>query len=259
MSVAAIDTAAVLGVLEPIWTTKTTTAKRLRGRIESILDWAKAREYRDGENPARWRGHLDQLLAPRSKIKRINHYTALPYAALGVFMSELRQQQDLAARALELNILTVARSAETLGAKWTEIDLKQKMWTVPAERMKSGREHRVPLSQRAVQILGELKHDGDRVFKLHSMSLLIKLQQHMKHRDLTVHGFRSTFRDWCAEQTNFPSDVAKMALAHAIGDPVEEAYRRGDMFAKRRQLMDAWSEFCSMPSSDGANVVPIHG
>jgi integrase len=261
MPVAEIDTAAVTAVLEPIWTTKTTTATRLRARIENILDWAKARGYRDGENPARWRGHLDQLLAKPKKVKRrVKHFAALPYEAIGAFMGELRQQQGLAARALEFNILTAARSAETLGAKWSEFDLKQKMWTVPPERMKGGREHRVPLSQRTVQILGDLPRDGDCVFNLHRMALLDMLQQHMKRRDLTVHGFRSTFRDWCAEQTNFPSDVAKMALAHAIGDEVEAAYRRGDLFNKRKHLMKAWSEFCSMPSSDGAKVVvPIHG
>ena len=227
LSVQAIDTALVLKVLEPIWTTKPETAGRVRGRIESILDWAKVRGYRAGENPARWRGHLDKLLPARSKVRRVEHHAALPYAELPGFLVSLREQEGIAARALEFAILTAARTGEVIGARWSEIDLLEKTWTVPAARMKAGREHRVPLSARALAILEEMqphRHAEDGfVFPgaklgrpLSNMAFLMLLRR-MGRDDLTAHGFRSSFRDWAAERTNFPSEVAEMALAHTVG------------------------------------------
>lgn len=246
-----IDTGLVLKVLEPIWTTKTETANRLRGRIESVLDWARVRGYREGENPARWRGHLEQLLPAPSKVQRVQHHAALPYADLPKFMEALRAQDGVSASALEFAILTVARTGEVIGAKWTEVDLKEKVWTIPAERMKAGKEHRVPLSARTLAILKSMKALGsiEYVFSgpnnkpLSNMALLMLLRR-MGREDITAHGFRSTFRDWAAERTNFPAEVAEMALAHAVGDKVEAAYRRGDLFAKRRELMTAWAKAC---------------
>jgi integrase len=265
VSVQAIDTALVIKVLEPIWIKKPETASRLRGRIEQILDWAKAREYRTGENPARWKGHLKNLLPARSKVQRVVHHPALPYAEIGDFVVALRAQDGTAARALEFAILTAARTSEVVEARWDEIDIREKVWTVPGERMKAGKEHRVPLSGRAFEILKEMKasHDDDAeyVFEgrepgtaLSNMSLLMLLRR-MGRDDLTVHGFRSTFRDWCAEQTNFPNEVAEMALAHTVGDKVEAAYRRGDLFQKRRSLAQAWAKYCGSP----APVQPISG
>jgi integrase len=253
LSVQAIDTALVLKVLEPIWTTKPETAGRVRGRIESILDWAKVRGYRAGENPARWRGHLDKLLPARSKVRRIEHHAALPYAELPGFLVSLRKQEGTAARALEFAILTAARTGEVIGARWNEIDFLEKTWTVPAMRMKAGREHRVPLSARVLAMLEEvqpLRHAEDGfVFPgakfgqpLSNMAFLMLLRR-LGRDDLTAHGFRSTFRDWAADRTNFPAEVAEMALAHAVSGKVEAAYRRGDLFEKRRRLMDAWAEF----------------
>ena len=249
LSVRAIDTALILKVLEPIWTKKPETASRLRGRIELILDWARARGHRDGENPARWRGHLDHLLPARSKVRRVQHHAALPYAELPDFMAALRAQEGTVARALEFTILTAARTGEVMGASWKEINLAERLWIVPGERMKAGKEHRAPLSARAVEILKEMKqahgHDPKAfVFAgrapgraLSNMAFLMLLRR-MDRGDLTAHGFRSSFRDWCAERTNFPNEVAAMALAHAVGNKVEAAYRRGDLFEKRRQLMD---------------------
>lgn len=258
-SVQAIDTALVLKVLEPIWTKKPETASRLRGRIEQVLDWARARGYRAGENPARWKGHLKNLLPARSKVQRVEHHAALPYAEIGDFIAALRAQEGTAARALEFAVLTAARTGEVLGARWCEIDIREKLWTVPATRIKSGKEHRAPLSGRAFEILKELKRahgceDAEGyVFEgreqgrpLSNMAFLMLLRR-MGRADLTAHGFRSTFRDWCAERTNFPSEVAEMALAHAVGDKVEAAYRRGDLFDKRRALMEAWARYCSSP------------
>lgn len=259
-----VDTSLVLKVLEPIWTTKHETATRLRGRIETILDWAKARGYRSGENPALWRGHLSNILPRISRTRRVVHHPALPYANIGAFMAELRKQNGIAALALEFVILTAARTSEVLGTVWSEIDLANKVWTIPANRIKAGKEHRVPLSPRALAILKEMKtiKRGDFVFPgrsqksgLSSMSLLMLLRR-MEYRELTVHGFRSTFRDWCAECTNYPRDVAEMALAHAIGDKVEAAYRRGDLFEKRRRLMDEWAKYCGTVTKAG-EVVPL--
>ncbi len=249
--VQSVDTGLILNVLEPIWTAKTETASRLRGRIESVLDWARVRGHREGDNPARWRGHLDQLLAAPSKVQRVQHHAALPYAELPKFMSALRKQDSVSARALEFAILTAARTGEVLGANWSEIDLGEKVWTVPVERMKAGREHRVPLSARAVEVLtglhaaksSEFVFAGPGGRPLSNMALLMLLRR-MGRGDLTAHGFRSTFRDWCAERTSFPAEVAEMALAHSVGDKVEAAYRRGNLFIKRRELMDAWASEC---------------
>ena len=250
-----IDTGLVLKVLEPIWVTKPETASRLRGRIEAVLDWAKARGHRDGENPARWRGHLDKILPPRTKVQRVKHHAALPFDALPVFMTALRSEISTSALALEFAILTASRTGEVIGAKWAELDLVEKLWTVPRERMKAGREHRVPLSERAMAILNRVRPEhvaldmfvfpgGKLGSPLSNMAFLMLLRR-MKRDDLTVHGFRSTFRDWAAEHTNFPNELAEMALAHTIGNKVEAAYRRGDMFEKRRMLMDAWAKACA--------------
>ena len=253
-----IDTGLVLKVLEPIWNGKPETASRLRGRIESVLDWAKARGHRQGENPAVWKGHLKNLLPARSKVRRVKHHAALPYAEIGSFVADLHEQDGTAARALEFLILTAARTGEVIGARWLEIDLSERLWIIPGERTKTGKEHRVPLSTRAFDILDQLPHDGDRVFELSNMAFLMLLRR-MGRSDITAHGFRSSFRDWCAERTNFPSEVAEMALGHAVGDKVEAAYRRGDLFEKRRQLMDAWAAFCAQPPSKGERVVSIRG
>lgn len=263
----AVETAHVMAALEPIWREKPETASRLRGRIEAVLDYAKARGWREGENPARWRGHVANMLPARGKVAKVKHHAALPWREIGGFMATLRAGSGLAARALELAILTAARSGEVLNARWSEIDLEEAVWTVPAERMKAGREHRVPLSAPAVALLRELlplrdAERGDWVFPgarpgrpLSNMALEMLLRR-MKRSDLTAHGFRSTFRDWCAEQTAFDRDTAEMALAHVVRDKVEAAYRRGDVFEKRRRLMDEWAAFCAKPPASG-EVVPI--
>src|SRR5579862_1640258 len=254
-----VDLALVMRVLEPIWKTKTETASRLRGRIERILDWATTAGYRQGENPARWRGHLENLLAKRSKVRKVKHHPALPYAEVGPFLSALRGHEGVASQAFEFLILTAARTSEVLGARWDEFDLENAIWTVPASRIKAGREHRVPLSRPATHILTQMAEvrQGDLVFPgpkkdkpLSSMALLAVLDR-MGRRDITAHGFRSTFRDWAAERTNFPRDVAEMALAHAIADKVEAAYRRGDLFEKRQKLMQAWAKHCEAQVSKG--------
>lgn len=242
-----IDTTVVMKVIEPIWPTKPETASRLRGRIESILDWATVRGYRQGENPARWRGHLAKLLPARSKVRKTEHHAALPYADLPAFLADLRHQNGVAARALEFTILTAARTNETIGAKKCEIDQKNKVWVVPSARMKAGNDHRVPLPARAVEILGSFRSVNDEMAfifpggfigaPLSNMAML-KLLERMGRSDLTVHGFRSTFRDWAAECTDFPNEVVEMALAHTVASKTEAAYRRGDLFEKRRQLMN---------------------
>jgi integrase len=246
LPVQAVDVALVMKALEPIWTTKPETASRVRGRIESVIDWATASGFRKGENPARWKGHLENLLPKKSKVRRVERHAALRYAALGAFIAELRQQGALSARALEFTILTAARTGEVVGAAWQEIDFEARLWTIPGERMKAGREHRVPLSEPALSILRPLYEvrTGDKAFPLSHAAMLMLLRR-MGRGELTVHGFRSTFSDWCAEQTNTPSEVREMALAHAVSDRVEAAYRRGDMFEKRRELMDAWAKFCA--------------
>jgi integrase len=262
LPVAAIDTALVIRAIEPIWHTRTETASRVRGRIEAVLDWARTSGYREGENPARWKGHLDNLLPPKSKIAPVANHPALPYPELPAFMAsldEIGEGEDAIAPpvgtlALKFTILTAARTGEVIGAHWAEFDLDNKLWTVPAERMKVGREHRVPLSEPAMEILAVLKKLPPSPFVFQStprrpisnMAMLMTLRRRGR-QDLTVHGFRSTFRDWCAERTSFPSEVAEMALAHTVSDKVEAAYRRGDLFEKRRRLAETWAKFCTSP------------
>lgn len=239
----------VLSILEPIWKTKNETASRLRGRIESVLDWATARGLRNGENPARWKGHLDKLLPAPSKVQKVEHHRALPIDQLPAFMQALRQREGLAARALEFTILTAARSGEVRGAIWEEIDVKTKVWIIPAERMKAGREHRVPLSDAALHLLKALPRlaDSPLVFpaprggQLSDMTLNAVMRR--MQVDAVPHGFRSTFRDWVAERTNHPRELAEQALAHTLESKVEAAYRRGDALDKRRGMMQEWAEF----------------
>jgi len=268
--VQAIDMALVLKVIEPIWTEKPETAGRLRGRMESILDWARVRGYREGENPARWRGHLDKALPARSKVRKVKHHAALAYAELPKFLEKLREQGGTAARAFEFTILTAARTGETLGAKWSEIDLLDKVWKIPANRMKAQKEHRVPLSPRALEILGEMQslhRVGDNetfVFpgskrgnSLSSMVFLMRLRR-MGCDNLTAHGFRSTFRDWAAERTGFPAEVDEMALAHTVSDKTVAAYNRSDLFERRRRLMAQWAAFgVAAEQKAQGNVAPI--
>jgi integrase len=265
LSVRAIDTALVLKVLEPIWTIKAETASRLRGRIESVLDWAKVRGYRDGENPARWRGHLDKLLPARSKVRRVVHHAALPYVEVPDFMEALRQQDGTAARALEFTILTASRAGETVGAKWPEINMTEKVWIIPPSRMKSAREHRVPLSGGALAILKEAqKHSGEFIFAagkvgrpLNDKALRLILKR-MGRGDVTTHGFRSSFRDWAAERTNYAREVVEMALAHAVESKVEAAYRRSDLLDRRRRLMEEWARHCmTVKHKNTGDVVSI--
>ncbi len=241
----------VLRVLEPIWHKKTETAKRLRGRIESVLDWATVREYRTGANPARWKGHLDTLLAEPSKIAKTKHYQALPFDEMPGFMAALRSQAGVGARALELAILTAARSGEVRGATWSEFDLDAGVWTVPAGRMKASKEHRVPLSDAALAIVRTLKQTAVSQYVFPSLreTILSDMTLSAVLRRMKVnavpHGFRSTFRDWAAEKTEYPNEMAEMALAHTIGDKVEAAYRRGDLLEKRRQMMQDWAGHCA--------------
>jgi integrase len=239
----------VMAALEPVWTTKNETASRLRSRIELVLDWATARGLREGPNPARWRGHLDKLLPKPSKVKKAEHHAALPVGDVGAFMARLREVEGMGARALEFVILTAARSGEVRGAKWSEIDVRANVWTVPGDRMKAGREHRVPLSDAALALLKALPRvdGGELVFPSPKGGALSDMTLTAVTRRLKVdavpHGFRSTFRDWAAERTHYPRDVAEMALAHAIADRVEAAYRRGDLYEKRRLMMADWAAF----------------
>lgn len=260
LSVRDVEMSHILSVLEPIWIDRTETAKRLRGRIERVMGWATSRGYREGLNPARWRDHLDQQLHSPGKIAKTAHHAALGLGDLPDFMDRLRKAESMGARALEFAVLTAARSGEVRGARWGEIDLAAKVWTVPADRMKARKEHRVPLSPEAINLLSALPRIGgtDLVFPaarggpLSDMTLTAVLRR-MKV-PATAHGFRSTFRDWAAERTNYPRDVAEMALAHTIGDKVEAAYRRGDLFAKRTRMMADWAAFCAAPSANGRVV-----
>ena len=260
-----IDTAAVLSVLKPIWQAKPETASRFRGRIEQVLDAAKAHGHRTGENPARWRGHLDKLLAKRQKLTR-GHHAAMAYADVPAFLARLRERQggSISALALEFTILTAARSGEALGMRWDEVDETAKVWTVPPTRMKAAREHRVPLSGRALAVLAEAKKArvGDFVFlgsgagrPLSVMAMEMVLRR-MGLDDVTVHGFRSAFRDWAGNETHFPREVAEAALAHVIGDKAEQAYRRGDALEKRRALMDAWTNYCMSKAASNVLAFP---
>lgn len=254
----------IMEVLEPIWTTKTETASRLRGRLEAILDWAKVKGFRDdGTNPAMWRGNLDKLLPAPKRTKRVRNHPALPIEQMGTFMQTLRATEGVSARCLEFTILTAARSGEARGATWSEIDLKRGIWSIPPDRMKAKKEHRVPLSPAAVELLKAIERaeDQDLVFPsprsggvLSDMALLELMRR--QHLEATPHGFRSTFRDWAGEHTNYPRELAEVALAHIKADATEAAYWRGDVLEKRRRMMADWAEFISKPHDSGA-VIPI--
>ncbi|PKO50244.1 MAG: integrase [Betaproteobacteria bacterium HGW-Betaproteobacteria-21] len=262
LQVCDVTLAHVVKILEPIWTTKTETATRLRGRIESVLDWATVRGYRHGDNPARWKGHLDKVLPKPSKVATVEHHAAIQIDQMGEFMVELRKRDGIAARALEVLILCASRSGEIRGMQWSEIDMKARTWTIPAERMKMKKAHRVPLSDRVMEILrsmpridgSELVFTAPRGGMLSDMTLTAVMRR-MKV-DAVPHGFRSTLRDWASERTGYPRDVAEMALAHAIGDKVEAAYRRGDLFNKRTRMMADWAAFCDTTQTSG-DVIPI--
>lgn len=263
LSVQAIDTGLVMKVIEPIWFNKTETASRVRQRIENILDWAKVRGYRVGENPALWRGHIERLLPKRSKVQKVEHFKAMPYAEIPDYFRHLRKTDTLAAKALAFTILTVSRTSEARGTLKAEINEKEQVWNIPGERMKPGRPHRVPLNKECLKILKEAEaYQRDnfvfpalRKEKPISDAALLKLVK-QTHPDLTVHGFRSTFRDWCAEMTAYPRELAESALAHTLKDKTEAAYQRGDMLEKRRKLMDAWADYCLNGNVSG-RVIPI--
>jgi integrase len=268
LPVQAVDTALVMRILKPIWSTKTETATRVRGRIEVTLDAAKVLGYRSGENPARWRGHLDKLLPSPEKIRKIRHHPALPYNEMGAFMVKLRLRGAVAARGLEFLILTAARTSEVTGARWDEVDIAERIWTIAASRMKSRKEHRVPLSPDALSVLlamsatrqNDFIFPGNRPQSPLSNMAFLQLLKRLERGDLTVHGFRSSFRDWTAERTSTPREVAEMALAHVVTDKVEAAYLRSDLFDKRRRLMDDWATFCAqIPMEKGETVVPLRG
>ena len=263
-----ISTEDILAILSPIWTSKTETAKRVQGRIENILDFAAAHKWRDQMNPARWRGHLDKLLPKPTRVKRITHHPAMPYSEVSAFMAELAENGSISALALQFLILTATRTSEVLQARWEEIDLEEAVWTIPAERMKARREHRVPLSDTAMNILADLPliegnpyvFPGARHGQPLSNMALLQLMRKMGYGaggnrgHYVPHGFRSSFRDWAGEVSSFPRDVAEMALAHVIENKVEAAYRRGDLFAKRRKLMQAWADFLKGRARKASNV-----
>jgi integrase len=270
LPVADVATEHVMSILEPIWRVKPETASRLRGRIEAVIDYASAREWRTGDNPARWRGHVANMLPSRNKVARPGHHAALPWAQMAGFMAALCAQGGVGSLALQFAILTAARTGEVMGARWSEVDLTEAVWNVPGERMKAGRPHRVPLSGPAIAVLRALaplrvsSRDTDayvfpgrrRGRPLSSMAMLMLLRR-MGRGDLTAHGFRSTFRDWCAEATTHEGAVAEAALAHTVRDKVEAAYRRGDQFEKRRRLMAEWASFCAQPAEKLVDGTPI--
>jgi len=277
LPVAAIDIALIMKVLtqpvsvggtktEPFWNAKTETASRVRGRIESILDWAHVQRMRQGENPARWRANLDKLLPAKAKVAKVQHQPAMPYAQVPSFMAELRRREGISARALEFTILSAVRTNETISATWTEIDFAAKLWIIPPERMKSNREHRVPLTARALKILNGLprEHGNKHVFPgispgqpLSNMAMLEVLRG--MRPGYVVHGFRSSFRDWTGEKTSFPREVAEAALAHVLKDKTEAAYQRGDLLEKRRRLMGAWETYCTKPGTRGETLPRSRG
>jgi integrase len=288
MPVAEIGVGAVMRAIEPIWSTKTETASRVRMRIEAVLDYARARGWRTGDNPARWRGHIENLLPKRSKAQTVEHHAALPWKEIGAFMAKLADQDGTAALALRFTILTAARTSEAIEARWSEFDINAAVWTIPPERMKAGREHRVPLSAEAIGILRTLQavrtvglrtpgadaepspadakaqtyvFPGARPGKSLSNMAMAALLRRMDRGDLTVHGFRSTFRDWAGESTNYPRELAEAALAHTLKDKTEAAYARGDALEKRRRLMRDWATFCGRPFITDAAAAPIraHG
>jgi integrase len=263
MPVSAINTPAVLRVLQPIWNTKTETAGRVRMRIERVLDWATVSGYRQGDNPARWKGHLDQVLPAPGAVARVQHHPALPWSEIASFMAELRKRDGISARALEFCILTATRTSEVIGSRWAEIDFTNTAWTIPPSRMKAAREHKIPLSAPALALLRNLYTEannpfifiGEQAGKGLGNTAMIDVLTRMGRSDITVHGFRSTFRDWAAEVSHFPNHVVEQALAHTIGNAVEAAYRRGDLFEKRKALMAEWAAFIERPAA--AEVVPI--
>lgn len=270
LPVQAIDVALVRKVLQPIWHVKPETASRVRGRIETILNFATALKLREGPNPAAWKGNLSELLPKRSKVARVLHHPALPYRDVSDFMRKLRALSGTAPQALEFAILCASRSGEVRGARWSEIDFVTGTWTIPPERIKAGRQHRVPLSSRALGILEAMKplrdeRHGDYVFpggkagKPLSDAALSAVLDRLARTDITVHGFRSTFRDWCAEQTSFAREIAEACLAHTIGDAVERAYQRSDLVDKRRRLLEAWSRYCATVSAGRGKVVAMQG
>jgi integrase len=267
ISVQSIDVELVRQVLEPIWMDKPETASRVRGRIESILDWAKVRGLREGENPARWRGHLGHLLPSPSKVRMVKHHASMPYGEVADFVARLRELNGVGSRALELLVLTGTRTGETLNATWDEFDLNNGTWTIPAERMKGNREHRVPLSESALSVIQQMltTRASRYIFPgaktnhpLSNMTLSATLKR-MGHRDITPHGFRSTFRTWAAEQTGIQSEVVEAALAHVIGNKVVAAYQRGDLFEKRRALMKEWARYCAGTRRQAAFKVQVGG
>lgn len=266
LSVTDINTGHIMKILEPIWASKTDTASRVRGRTENVLDWAKARHYRQGENPARWKGHIENLLPAKSKVHKVKHREAMPYGDVPAFMAELVEKEGISVRALEFTILTAVRTSETIKAKWDEMDFSARIWTIPPDRTKSGREHRVPLSDGALAILEKLPREknspfvfsGVKMKKPLAINAMLELLRGMREGGLTVHGFRSSFRDWVGEATNFQREVAEIALGHVLDDKTEAAYRRGDALEKRRKLMQAWTGYCSTPTARLAhNVLPI--
>jgi integrase len=263
-----VDTGAVMKVIEPLWKSKTETASRVRGRIEAVLDYAAARGWRTGDNPARWRGHVENLLPKRSKVAAVEHHAALPWAEMGSFMAALDKQAGTAALALRFTILTAARTGEAIGARWSEIDISGATWVIPAERMKAGREHRCPLTDAALGVLRQMLparpaagdgyvFPGQKKNAALSNMAMTALLRRMERGDLTVHGFRSTFRQWAGERTTVAREVAEAALAHSLKDKTEAAYARNDLFDRRRKLMEQWAAFCATVEAPGGAVVPI--
>lgn len=264
LPVQSIDTGLVMKVLQPIWDKKTETATRLRQRIEAVLDWATAQQYRTGDNPARWRGHLDQLLANPSKVHKVAHFEAMPYAELPAFFAELSKRDTISAKALAFTILTAARSGETRHAVMGEIDFKNAIWTVPEGRTKSGRQHRVPLAKEALRRIPRISDEPTTLLfpnaqdkPLSDTAMRKYLQDDLGKAGLTVHGFRSSFRDWAADCTSFPGEIAEAALGHVNGDETEKAYLRSDMLGRRRRLMETWTKFCTSGAASGAKVIPL--
>ena len=262
LPVEAVDTSLVMQVLQPIWVTKPETAARVRGRIEAVLAWATVQKLREGPNPALWRGHLSMLLPARGKVRKVKHHSAMPYQSMPDFVRELRSRDTMSVKALEFTILTAARTGEVIAARWDEVDWESCTWTIPASRMKSGRQHRVALSDGAIALLESLPQiegnpyvfPGERHARhISNMSMLKYLKEDLGHSTLTVHGFRSSFRDWVAECTSFPGALAEAALAHVLTNAVEAAYQRGDMLERRRELMQAWAAYCA----DSSNVVSL--
>ena len=264
MQVSKIETADVIATLTPIWTKTPETANRVRQRVEAVIDYASALGLRNGDNPARWRGHLDHLLPKPTKVRAVKHHAALPHEELAAFIDDLTNREGVAARALAFNILTAARSGETRGMVWAEVDLERRIWTVPAERMKAGKEHRVPLTDAAIALLGARRTDAALVFEsntkagkpISDMSMTAVLRR-MGRNDVTVHGFRSTFRDWAGETTSFPREVIEAALAHGIKNKAEAAYARSDLFEKRQKLMAAWEQAALRTHESSNAVVPL--